>query len=97
MKTYKVEVPDEIAVLLPEQEAIDVAKEAWVVKLVRERKISAGKGAELLGLSRWDFLQMLKSYHVPVVQMSDMEIDRELQEWQRAKQMSKTKKDGDSF
>jgi hypothetical protein len=44
MKQLTLELPDELAELLPEAEAISLARQAWVLSLVRQGKLGVGKG-----------------------------------------------------
>ncbi|MEQ9370516.1 MAG: UPF0175 family protein [Coleofasciculus chthonoplastes F3-SA18-01] len=40
-------------------------RELIAIELFREGRISSGKGGELLGVSKWDFIQLLSRYKVP--------------------------------
>ena len=40
-------------------------RELIAIELFREGGISSGKGGELLGVSKWDFIQLLSRYNVP--------------------------------
>ncbi|MCX6020875.1 MAG: UPF0175 family protein [Chloroflexi bacterium] len=64
-RTLMVELPEEVAALLgtPEQAAAK-AKESLVLQLLREAQISQGKAAELLGISRWDMLDVMAAQHI---------------------------------
>lgn len=48
-----------------EKEIVSLTKEEVVLRLFRERKISSGYSAELLGLSLADFLNFLKEKGIP--------------------------------
>ena len=69
----------ELTIKLPEslveilggaQKATKEATRATVLDLVRTGKISVGKGAELLNLSRHDFLDLMNDHHVPAIDYS---------------------------
>ena len=52
-QTLTVEVPEELIVLLGSPEAAAArAKQAFVLDLLREARISQGKAADLLGITR---------------------------------------------
>lgn len=62
-------------VLLPEH-ALDGASEAelglelrrlWVIEQVRRHRVGVGRGAELAGMPRAAFMQLLGSHGVPVI------------------------------
>ncbi len=40
-------------------------RELIALELFREGRFSSGKGGELLGVSKWDFIQLLSRYKVP--------------------------------
>lgn len=47
------------------EQAAEVMAEAAVVELLRIGKLSAGKGAQLLGLTRAEFEEVLSKHDVP--------------------------------
>lgn len=51
------------------------ARKAVVLEWVRTHKISQGKGAELLGMNRWDFYKLLGQYNVPTVDVTVEELE----------------------
>lgn len=59
-------------------ELADRAREALVLDLLRDVKISQGKAAELLGISRWDIMQLAAQRSIPFGPQSIEEIDRDL-------------------
>ena len=65
MKT--VNVPDELVELLGEEQIEKTLIEAVVLELFREHRISAGKAAEILGLTYHEFSDLLRARNVPVV------------------------------
>ena len=70
MKTITIEIPDDLA--LPDSPSDeDLARElklAAAIKWYREGRISQGKGAEIAGLSRAEFLDALFQAKVPACQ-----------------------------
>jgi len=55
------------------------ARELIVMELYRLRKISSGRGAELLGSSRLDFIQRASGLGIPYFQLTEEDLDREIQ------------------
>lgn len=65
-QTLTIDVPDELLILLGSAEAAAAkAREALVMALLRESAISQGQAARLLGLTRWDVLDLMARYAVP--------------------------------
>ena len=63
-KTLTLDVPEELAELLPEEEASQVARQAWVLRVVRQGKLGAGRGAELLDMHLTDFVKLMTEHGV---------------------------------
>lgn len=75
-----VEVPEEAFRTLgegPAQFARDMFETA-IVKWYDEGRISSGKGAELLGISRGEFLELLFRHNVSPFQYTPEELAREM-------------------
>lgn len=63
-----IQIPDELAQMLgPDEYLSQALTEAVVLELFREHRISAGKAAELLGLSYRELLDLLQAKDVRVV------------------------------
>ncbi len=63
-----VQIGDEIARLLgPDEDLPRALTEAVVLELFRERRVSAGKAAELLKIPYRGFLELLQTKDIPVV------------------------------
>lgn len=54
--------------------------EAAVLELVREGILSSGRAAELLGMTRHEFLALMSKRGVPHVQFSSQELSRQKEE-----------------
>jgi len=54
------------------------AKEAAVMELLRKGKISQGKAAELLEISRHDLFDFMAKFDIPVIEMTKEELKKEL-------------------
>lgn len=64
-RTLALDLPEEIIDLLGSPDAaVAKAREALVFALLREARISQGKAAQLLGLSRWEILDLLPSQQI---------------------------------
>lgn len=65
-RTLVVELPEELVALLGSpEEAAARARAALVFELLREGRISQGKAAQLLGLTRWDILDLMARHGIP--------------------------------
>ena len=49
-----------------EEQATRAAREALVLDLLQRGKISQGKAAELLGLDRWELLELVAEHGLPL-------------------------------
>jgi hypothetical protein len=79
-KHFEVELPEEVLVGFGWQEA-EVphrVREALVMELVRLDRISEAQAAEFLNLDRWELLETMSRYRVPVIRMSQEELKQEL-------------------
>lgn len=68
---------------VPEVQVEKRLQELIVVELVREGRISTGKGAELLGISKWSFIQMLAERGVDYFTESPEELAAQVADLQR--------------
>ena len=66
MSTITFDLPEDVIALLgsPEVAAAE-AREALVLALLRDARISQGKAAHLLGITRWDILDLMARYQIP--------------------------------
>ncbi len=79
--TITVQVPDELLQDLAASPA-DLDREirlAAAIHLYSRGLISQGKGAEITGLSRWDFIQALGRALVPACQVTAEELTEEVE------------------
>ncbi len=76
---FDLELPDELFAQLREEEIEGKAKEALVMELLREHRLSQGKAAELLGLDRHELFDLMAKYRVPVIDLTPEELKSELQ------------------
>ncbi len=69
----------ELAVLLQDlnQPIQDAARELITLELYRRAAISSGRAAQLLGMTRWEFVRHAARLGIPFFDMSDDEWERE--------------------
>lgn len=75
--TITIEYPDELLQETDERRLAALAREAFVVRLYEQGLIGSGKGGELLGITRWDFLDLLGTYNVSYFD-EDMDLGEEM-------------------
>lgn len=80
MKAIKIELPEEITQLFEEKELESSLKRWAVLELVKEGKLSSGKGAEILGMTRWEFMELMSSYDIPMANFTREELRRQVKE-----------------
>src|SRR5437899_11298871 len=79
-RTLTLEVPEELVQLLGSPEAVAAkAKEALVLDLLRQAEISQGKAARLLGITRWDILDLMALHQIPSGPETVEELRREIE------------------
>lgn len=64
MKALQIELPDELVSSVGEDKARSLAREALLVRLYRLGEVSTGRVAEILGITRREFLDVLGAYGV---------------------------------
>ena len=82
--TLTLELPEDLVALLGSPEAAAArAKEALVLDLLREARISQGKAAHLLNISRWDILDLMARHQIPSGPETAAEVRQEITEARR--------------
>lgn len=78
-ETYKIEFsPEIISLITPKkQEASQRVKEMVIIELFRERRISTGKAAQILGMKRIEFISLLSHMGIPYFQQDKEELAKE--------------------
>ena len=84
-RKLEVELPEEILSCFESpKEAEDKAKQGVVLDLLRGGKISQGKAAELLGISRWELFDLMAKYHIPFTDLPPEELEEGLRNLREA-------------
>jgi predicted HTH domain antitoxin len=77
---FEWELPDDVfGEGFQEEMFVVKVKEEAAMHLLKERRISQGKAAELLGISRHDLVDLMAHYEIPVIEMSPEELQQEFQ------------------
>jgi predicted HTH domain antitoxin len=76
--TVELDLPDEVVAALAGEDMTAKLREALVMDLVREHRISQGKAAEVLGISREDLFPLMSKHQVPVIDLPVEELQPEL-------------------
>lgn len=63
-RTIEIEYPDDVLASTDEEHVRRLAREAFYARLYAEGLMSSGRAAQLLGITRWDFLDLLGRYGV---------------------------------
>ena len=63
---------------IPEAQLPNQILELLALELFRQGRISTGKGAELLGISKLDFIQILARHQIDYFTMTPAELDAEV-------------------
>ncbi len=72
------ELPDEVVGQEQGETLAAHVKEAFIMALLREHRLSQGKAAEVLGISRTDLFPLMTRYGVPVIDLTGDELASEL-------------------
>jgi len=64
MRNVQIELPEDVLAAVGEDQVRTLAREALLVRLYDLGEISTGKAAEVLGISRREFLDLLGRYGV---------------------------------
>lgn len=84
MATLTVELPEDLVETLGSPEALaSQARQAFVLDLLREGQISQGVVARLLGITRYDVLDLMARYQIPSGLRTAEEMDRDLENARR--------------
>lgn len=74
---FPVDLPEEGML---DKEAARKGKETFVLELLRKGKISQGKAAELLGISRYEILDLMTEHNIPMANFPPEELERQIED-----------------
>jgi predicted HTH domain antitoxin len=77
MRTLEIDYPDDVLAGIDEAALRSLAREALFVRLYQQGLLSSGRAAALLGITRWDFLDLLGRYGVSSFD-DELDLDDEL-------------------
>lgn len=84
-RKLEMELPEEIIAYFGSIDEVELKmKQAAVLELLRRKKVSQGKAAELLEMNRWDFYQLMAEHNIPMVDLSSEELAEGATNLQRA-------------
>jgi predicted HTH domain antitoxin len=85
MHRITLELPEELFDLLGSpEEAAAKARESLVLDLLREARLSQGQAARLLGITRWDLLEVMGRHQIPSGPASADELLQDVEAARRA-------------
>jgi len=89
--TLEISLPKQVLLSLglSRDDATRTLKRALVLQLVRDERVSVGKAAELLGMGKIEFIELMAQENVPYFDYSSDELDEEshtVDEWRSAHQ-----------
>jgi predicted HTH domain antitoxin len=92
MLKIEIELPQNLlaALDIPESELGRQAREWVLLELFQEGKISSGKAAEILGLSKAQFLDVLNERNLPYLDADSADLEREVAAAESAARPSKS-------
>ena len=83
-RTITIELPDALVEALDSLVGIeDRAWQALVLDLLRDAQISQGTAARLLGVTRYDILDLMASHYIPSGPFTPEEVDRDIENARR--------------
>jgi predicted HTH domain antitoxin len=81
MSTVTIELPESVLLAAGQSrdEFVREAKLVLAAKLFETGRISSGKGAEICGIARVDFLLEMGRRGIPIIQLDEEELKREFE------------------
>ena len=82
-----ISVPDEMTMYLhPQNKQAELERNALLLyPYIHDKTISHGKAAEILGISKWDLIEIYDSMGLAYLSMDISEIENEVTTWERQK------------
>ena len=83
-----IRVPEEMQIYLhPENPRAELERNALLLyPYIKDRTISHGKAAEILGIPKYDLIELYGHIGLPYFSMDISEIEEEVANWERLKQ-----------
>lgn len=80
LKKLEISFPSEVLDTLSTtyEDNSNIIKEAAVLELYREGKISSGKAAEILGMDRFEFIRYAGKKGIPYIRITPDELEEEV-------------------
>lgn len=80
LRKLELSFPSEVLDMLTSsyQQSADVIREAAVLELYREGKLSSGKAAEVLGMERFEFIRYAGTKGIPYIRLTPEELEEEV-------------------
>ena len=92
-RTISIELPGDLVAALDSLDGIeDRVWQALVLDLLRDAEITQGQAAKLLGVTRYDILDLMASHYIPSGPRTPEEVDREIEAARRY--LQSTQRDG---
>ncbi|MFQ5794134.1 MAG: UPF0175 family protein [Candidatus Bipolaricaulia bacterium] len=79
---FELELPDELMVSFDSPEA--ASKEAFVMGLLRQGKLSQSRAVELLSVDRWDLPDLMAKHGLPSITVEPDELKQDIQALKQA-------------
>ncbi|BCB97067.1 hypothetical protein JZK55_19890 [Dissulfurispira thermophila] len=80
IRTIQITLPSEVLDKLATtyQDSAELIKEAAVLELYREGRLSSGKAAEILGMERFEFIRYAGRKGIPFIRITAEELEEEV-------------------
>lgn len=90
MLTVELQIPSDATIWLNVSKAeLPIALQKLIaLEPFREGHISAGKGAEMLGMRKWDFIQLLSKHGIDYISLSLEEVEAEVAMFRRLREQA---------
>ena len=87
--TVTIEMPEELATLLGPAESLpDTVLETLVLDLLRDARITQGEAAILLGVTRYDILDLMSEHRIPMGPQTAEEMREDIEAARRFMQLT---------
>jgi len=80
LKSVSIEFPEEVIELYGEEELKNSVRKWSILELVKNGKLSSGKAAEILEMTKWDFMELMSDYDIPMANFPPEELEKQAKE-----------------